>query len=148
MIPAVVMPSATRVLVEFFTEQFAATQHFDDVVVLGRTPAPRPDRWLLVRSVGGHRRDVVTELASMTLEGWAGTDIAPAPSDAGMICHVARALLWAAQGTVVGTTHRTTLSRVVDLAGPADLPDPVSGQSRTTCTVQVAMRGREMATGS
>lgn len=146
--PPVLMPMAARVLVEFFEAEFAELVGFGPIDVCPRTPSDRPERWLLVRQIGARRRDVVTEVSTLTIEGWSGTELAPQPSDAELIVRTARALLWAARGQVIGTTDPTTLSSVVDVAGPADLPDPASNQPRWTCTVDVALRGHPLVVGS
>lgn len=136
--PAVIMPNAEKVLVAFFEAAFAELDGFDDLEVWSRIPDPRPDRWLLVRRVGGGRRDQICDNPMMAIEAWSGSKAEPRPSDAHDVCQTALALLHGARGQAIAGT---TLSRIEDVAGPANLPDPTSEQPRYTTTVSVVLRG-------
>lgn len=103
------------------------------VVAYGRVPDPRPARFVRILRIGGTRRDRFTDNATLTIEAWAATDQASAT-----LANTVRAALNAAEGSVVAGA---ALYTVTELSGPANLPDPVSDQSRHTWTVQIALRG-------
>lgn len=103
------------------------------VTAYGRIPKTRPARFVRVLRLGGTRRDRFVDNATLSIEAWAGTDQASA-----LLASVARAALNAHEGSVVGGA---TVYTITELSGPANLPDPLSDQSRHTWTVQVAIRG-------
>lgn len=98
-----------------------------------RVPNPRPDRFFVLRRTGGPRSSVVTEAAQMTIESWA-----PLEEAAYEQYSVARGLLLALPGRNLGGY---TVYRVDEFSGPANLPDPRSGQVRYSQTVAVHIRG-------
>ncbi len=124
--PVVVFPDATA----------AVTSRLGDVLAVptdARVPKPRPDEFIVVRRVGGPRRDIVTDEATLTIEAWAQDEAA-----AHDLAQLARAHVHAMAGTTEGDVR---VYRVGEFAGPASLPDPDSSQSRYTLTVTVAVRG-------
>lgn len=103
------------------------------VPVVSEPPNPRPDKFVVLRDVGGAgRSSVVVYRSTLTIEGWALTE-----PDARDLCHLARAHFLALKGTVVGDL---SFYDVRDLAAPGSLPDPLSGSPRYTATVEVALR--------
>lgn len=104
-----------------------------DVPTDVRVPNPRPEEFILVRRVGGTRRDIVTDEATITIEAWAQDEAA-----AHDLAQLARAYVHAMAGSAEGDVR---VYRVGEFAGPASLPDPDSAQSRYTLTVTVAVRG-------
>lgn len=101
--------------------------------VSGKVPNPRPDTFVTVRRTGGAQANRVVDAATIVVEAWALTDTAALD-----LAQLARRALHEAQGTVVGDT---TVYRVQELSGPAELPDPLSEQPRTTQTFTVETRG-------
>ena len=124
-------PDATAVVVRFLARQFAAT---DAPVPVGtRVPNPRPERFVLVRRVGGHRATLVTDAARLAVEAWDSS-----PANAADLAERCRSWLHAMAGTV---QDDVPVYVVGDVGGPADLPDPLSDQPRYTFTVEVTVRG-------
>jgi transposase InsO family protein len=103
-------------------------------------PNPRPDQFYVVRRVGGISRSVVMDDATVIVEAWALTD-----EEAADLAQLARAHLLAIAGDVI---DGVTVWRVVDVGGPANLPDPTSGQSRMTATYQISARGSSLSAAS
>ncbi len=101
--------------------------------VSGKVPNPRPPTFITVRRTGGVRLNRVADDATVVVEAFAATDTAALD-----LAQLARQALHAARGTVVGGT---VLYRIEELSGPAELPDPISEQSRVTQTFTVATRG-------
>lgn len=99
-----------------------------------RVPNPRPDEWLMVRRVGGPRRDLVIDDATLAIEAWSVSD-----ANSHDLAQLARAYLIAMVGETVGDS--LFVYRVDELSGVANLPDPESTQSRHTFTVAVTVRG-------
>ena len=103
------------------------------VPVVAKPPNPRPDRFVVLRDVGGAgRSSVVLYRSTLTVEAWALTD-----PDARDLCHLARSHVLALKGTVVDAL---LFYDVRDIAAPGSLPDPLSGSPRFTWTVEVAIR--------
>lgn len=124
--PLVVFPDTVAVALSWLREQLAEE-------CVSRVPNPRPARFVLVRRVGGPRRDLVTDEATVTVEAWAATE-----QDAHDLAQLARAALH----TLAGRKHDDiTVYKVGEFAGPASLPDPESDQPRYTLTMTIAARG-------
>lgn len=98
-----------------------------------KVPNPRPTEFYVVQRVGGPRRELVLDDATLVVESWAQTSEAASDN-----AEEARAYLSALCSDFVGDA---LVYRVVEVAGPAELPDPLSDQSRVTFTVQVTLRG-------
>lgn len=114
----------------------AAAAYLDSVLsvaVVTHVPNPRPDEFVTLRRTGGPRETLVSDGAQITVESW-GPDDETAHDNA----QTARAYLHAAAGTVI---EGVQFYRVDELAGPVNLPDPESAQSRFTFTVIVGARG-------
>lgn len=124
--PVVVFPDAVAAV----TSRLAAVV---GVETTSRVPNPRPAEFILVRRVGGPRRDLVTDEATLTIEAWAQSEEA-----AHDLAQLARAHVHA----MAGSTHGdVVIYKVGEFAGPAWMPDPDSTQPRYTLTVTVAVRG-------
>lgn len=109
------------------------------VSTAGKVPNPRPEEFIVVRRVGGPRRNVVTDEATLTVECWSDSDEA-----AHDLAQLARATIHQMVGEMFDDTP---VYRVTEFSGPVHLPDPTSTQPRYTFTVAVAMRGA-VPTGS
>lgn len=131
---SVVFPDATAVLVSFLRTELAARS--DSATVGSRVPNPRPDRFVLVRRVGGPALNRVADNATVTIECW---DLAA--EDAHDLAQLCRALVHSLPGS---ERSGTPIYRVTELAGPGELPDPLSDHPRYTVTMQVAMRGTSL----
>lgn len=93
-----------------------------------RVPQERPVEFVRVVRVGGQRRNVITDRATVVIECWAGSDY-----DAAILCGLTRAYLFALAPDKV--------RRVSEIAGPQSFPDPISEHPRYQFTVQIDMRG-------
>lgn len=104
-----------------------------DPPVLPRIPNPRPDTFVTVQRVGGPRRNLVTDAATLAIEAWAPTEEA-----AHDLAQLARGHVAAMVGDLFAGVP---VYRVDEFSGPQLLPDPTSDQPRYTFTVAVATRG-------
>lgn len=101
--------------------------------VHGRIPNPRLATFVTVTRTGGPKRNLVTDGAQITVESWAATDVA-----AMALAQLTRGYLNALPGQSVSGVP---VYRVDEISGPADLPDPLSDQSRCSQSFTVALRG-------
>lgn len=101
--------------------------------VTGKVPNPRPATFVTVRRTGGTRQNLVADNATVVVEAYAASDTAALD-----LAQLARRALHSARGSVVAGT---TIYRIEELSGPAELPDPLSDQPRVTQTFTVATRG-------
>lgn len=124
---AVVFPDAVAVAIAWLTEQMGPG------LVYPRVPKVRPDRFVLVRRVGGPRLNKVADNALLAVEAWD-----QAEEDAHDLAQDARGYLHALRGE---TVNGVACYRVDELSGPQLLPDPESEVPRYVFTVQTAMRG-------
>jgi hypothetical protein len=100
-----------------------------------RTPSPRPSEFVKVIGVGGVRRDQVTDVPTLAVEAWASTR-----SRAAALAQEVRAVMASLEGA---TFAGYTVQAVTEYAGPGDLPDPLSDQSRYTATYAIAIRSEQ-----
>jgi len=106
-----------------------------DAPVSSKVPSPRPPRFVTVRRHGGPRAHTVVDAPQIGVEAWGETD-----ADAHDLAQAARsALLYRLPGQVI---DGHTVYRVTEIGGPGNLPDPVSGQPRYVCELQVLIRGK------
>lgn len=103
-------------------------------------PDPVPDYFVRVRRVGGTRATLVSDAALLAIEAYA--DFSDAAHD---LAQEARAAVHALLGTSV---QGHPVYKTEEVAGPFDLPDPLSNQARYTFTVAVHFRGAASAIGS
>lgn len=126
--PSVVFGDATAAVVGLLATALSPTQ------VHSRVPATRPDEFVTALRVGGARRNVVVDDATVLVEAWAaGVDRAHD------LAQLARAAVHAAHGDRVGP-QSLLVCDTAEFAGPAMQPDPLTSQARYTLTVQVSLR--------
>jgi hypothetical protein len=104
-----------------------------EVDVFSEIPNPRPTSFIVVRRLGGVRRNLVADGAQIGLECWGSDDV-----DAYEVAAAARAHMVALYGQVLDGVQ---VYRVDELAGPSSSPDPDSGQARYTFQWSVMVRG-------
>lgn len=138
MTEVVLFPDATATVIDLLGAALA--ERDDDAPVLPRVPDPRPARFVTVRRTGGVSRSIVIDDTQLTVESWGDSD-----EDAHDLAQLCRGLLHAAVGTVQGVV---VMYRVTEVAGPANLPDPMSDQPRYSQTFLAAMRGSAEDLGS
>jgi len=97
------------------------------VPVVADVPAARPAEFIRVLRTGGPRETLRTEAAQITVEGWAGSK-----QRAKFLLNRCRAILNRSEGALFG---------VIELSGPADLPDPTTAQIRYTMSFQIRAHG-------
>lgn len=134
-VPAVLFPDAAALLIGYLRDQL--TDRGDSTAVGQKTPNPRPDQFVTIHRVGGPRRSVVADAPLLAVECWATND-----PDAHDLAQLARALLHTARGRSI---DGVAVYRIAEAAGPVNLPDPLSQQSRYTFTLEVALRGAALA---
>lgn len=122
----VVFPDATDLLVTYLDGEL--TEH-----VGSRIPNPRPTTFVRVLRTGGPKRNLVTDQPQMTFESWGDDD-----AEAADLAQQVRSLVNALPGQIV---DGVPVYRVDELSGPANLPDPLSSQSRYTQSFAIALRG-------
>lgn len=121
-------------------ELFRAAIAADVSEVLGSTipastkvPGTRPQEFLVVRRIGGSRRDLVTDVPVIQIEAWATKE-----SRASRIANIAQALM---QGYVEVGGYSVGLED--EIVGPTSYPDG-SQQARYTASYAMAVRGEEL----
>lgn len=129
--PVVLFPDAVAVVTGYLRTEFGSRD--ESAPVHSRVPSTRPGRFVLVRRVGGPRRDLVSDLPLLTVEAWAQDE-----ADAADLLNLCRGLLGAMRGSV---QDGTTVYQVNEVGGPGWLPDPTSDHPRFTMTVEIGMRG-------
>lgn len=136
--PAVLFPDAVTAVIVGLSAAFVAND--EGAPAVNEVPVPRPDRFLTVRRLGGPRRDLVTDTAQLAFEAWETSMIR-----AQDFAQLARALVRAMAGTVVDLTAldlgRVSIGRIDELAGPHELPDPITELPRYAFSEIVAVRG-------
>lgn len=117
-------PAADGVIVEYLTGALTP------IPVATEVPKGRPARFVRVLLTGGGgRRDVVLHDAQITIEAWASSY-----AEASTLMMLADAHMNSAHRV------RSDIYNVESFGAPANLPDPLSGQSRMTATYQVTLR--------
>lgn len=100
------------------------------VPVVADIPSTRPAEFMRVIRTGGPRETLHSEAPIFAIEAWAQTK-----ARAVALIQAARAIVGPADGPLFG---------VVELGGPAYLPDPQSTQIRYTMSVQARLRGHSV----
>lgn len=95
-------------------------------------PKTRPSEFVVVRRLGGPRKNLVVESALMTFECWAATG-----STAFSLCALTRAIVDSLQGETISDIR---IYRISEAAGPHILPDPESNQMRYVFTASIDAR--------
>jgi hypothetical protein len=130
----IIFPDATETLITYLTDLLP--DYGENCPVVKEVPNVRPARFVQLFRTGGPRHNLVVDGAQITVECWADTD-----AEAADLASLVRAALLAVKSDVVGTV---TFYKVDELAGPADLPDPQSNQSRMTWSVIALLRGIDL----
>ena len=95
-------------------------------------PPDRPDSFVVVRRLGGPKRNIVTDSATVAVDAYALLG-----SQASTLIQEARAHIHALKGQTIGGM---TVYRTQEFAGPANLPDPLTDQPRYTLNVSIDVR--------
>lgn len=132
--PPVLFPDAQALVVDHLRYGLAARGI--TATVGTRVPRPRPPNLVRVLRTGGVARDILTDVAQITVEAWA-----PADETAHDIAQTCRALLLALPGGLLGSTP---VYSVAELGGPQSLPDPETDSPRFTFTHLIALRGTHL----
>lgn len=132
----VLFPDAAAVAIDYLRAELA--DRATDIPVVKDVPKPRPAVFVTVRRGGGVRQTVVSDNPILLVECWGDPDSGTGDEQAQDVAQLCRALLFAMAGTV---QSGTAVYRVGEVAGPNDLPDPLSEQPRVVFTVQVHLRG-------
>lgn len=101
--------------------------------IVGAIPNPRPARFTRIIRTGGPRSSIVTDGAQVTVESWGGTDT-QAVADAQEVRAYINAL-------INEQIADRVVSRVEELSGPGNLPDPASAQHRYVQSFRIHVRG-------
>lgn len=128
----IVFPDAAAAVIDGLEAELAARSNMTPV--RSRVPDPRPVTFVRVQRVGGPRRNLVVDDATVVVEAWAADEATG--HDLAQLC---RGIVHSLAGSTVGDT---VVYRVDEFAGPGLLPDPVSQQTRWTMTFQISTRGR------
>ncbi|ALY10739.1 tail terminator [Arthrobacter phage Suppi] len=98
-----------------------------------KVPNPRPSEFVILRRVGGVRRDLVTDEPTILVEVWANTE-----SRAVRIAAIIQGLLHS-----YSQIGEYSILGCDEISGPVNLPDGLSAQVRYTATYVVAIRSNE-----
>lgn len=129
----VIFPDTVAAVIRHLTDGLAARGQ--TVPVRDRVPNPRPVPLVMVRRLGGPRRDVVTDGPQITVECWAADNAAA--HDLAQLC---RGLVNDMPDHQTG--NGVVVYRVDEMGGPAALPDPLTDHPRYVFTTTLAVRGR------
>lgn len=103
------------------------------VPVKTRVSNPRPPTFIRVTRVGGQRRDLITDLASVVVQTWAPTE-----DQAALLAKKTRAAL----GSLSASDHGGVfVQRSEEVTAPEWFPDPASGTPAYQMTFQIQTRG-------
>lgn len=108
-----------------------------EAIVRTRVPNPRPAEFYRLIRTGGIMPVPVIDRPQLTLEAWASSE-----ARAARMQQVGRGILHGLRETDDGLT----VYGCSEIAGPADLPDPLSGQFRSTGTYLVSVRVKATTT--
>lgn len=131
MAEVIVFPDLEGLLVEYLSEALAVRGESAEAAIT--VPDPRPDRFVLVPRIGGVRRNLVVDAATIAVECWARTD-----AQAAALAALVRGLVGVLPSQRL---NGVPIYRVDEYSGPANLPDPRTAQARYTFTVAIAYRG-------
>ena len=132
------MPSASNVVVTYPNAAALVIAYLKPLVtplaVHHDVPNARPATFARVLRTGGPREGVL-DLVQLTIESWAG------PADGDVAETNAQIVRRHVNNMVGATLGSYPVYKVVELSGPAELPDPLSDSRRVTWSVQVWIRG-------
>lgn len=133
MAEVIVAPDVETIVIQYLTAEFAARAGYTTTKAYSKIPASRPAKFVRVLRTGGVF-DFVIDRAQITLEAWADK-----AADAMALMQLTRGLMHAIDRvTVSGVTYQFYDPQ--EFSGPANLPDPESGQERYTETFSVGVR--------
>lgn len=122
----IVFPDVEKLLIDYLTPRISC--HVGDAV-----PNPRPVEFVTINRHGGPRRNLVVDSAQIGVECW--SDLGSHASD---LAQLVRAHFNSLSGQVLSGVQ---VYKVREFAGPANLPDSRSSQSRYVQTFGVDVRG-------
>lgn len=130
-----VLPDAEAACIDELRVRLDANPDLTGIAAATRIPKPRPNEFYRITRVGGVRRDIVNDLHTLLVEGWALTE-----TRAAHLCSMGVAYLEAAgRDGMVGDV--VCSGRFDIFALPANLPDPsVPDRYRYTATISVTLR--------
>ena len=143
MVELIEPPDAEAAMTAHLLAALAAQEGFEDVDVVGALAArtedydPAPEV-VVVRRTGGTERDLIVDVAQLTLTSWGA-----APDDEERASAIARrvhAIVRAAERD--GYLGGLVCSEVRPLSTPYADPDPTTARARYSATYTVALRGR------
>lgn len=121
--PVVVWPDVTMLAANYLAGLL-------DVPVSARIPRPRPDQFVVLRRVGGPRRNALTDDARLDVQVWA-------PSDARAVEIAQQARRHLAEMP----QHLAEVRQFAEDSGPTLIPDAPSDVPRVLLTVVLSVRG-------
>lgn len=143
MVELIEPPDAEAAMVAHLLAALAVQEGFEEVDVVASLPTrtedytPAPET-VVVRRTGGAERDLIVDVAQLTLTSWA-----PSPDDEERASAIARrvhAIVRAAERA--GCLGELVCSEVRALSTPYADPDPTTARARYSATYTVALRGR------
>lgn len=127
MVEVLVAPDAEALLISYLNTAYAARSN--SVRAGTEVPANRPSAFVRVIRVGGTSA-LVVDSVTFAIESWADDPILAYTNAA-----LTRGLIHA-----IGSVNGSQFYNPQEFAGPANLPDPESGQARYTQTISVGVR--------
>lgn len=126
----IVIPPDAESLIELGL-QLRLDQLWDKPVHVGLSvPNPRPSEFVVVIRAGGVMRNKVTDEPTIIVEAWSDRG-----SRAWQLANLCRGIMhWFTE------INGHAVYDVSEFAGPGNLPDPLTGQSRYTATYSVPIR--------
>lgn len=129
----IVFPDVEALVVSYLNTAFTARS--ETARASTKVPATRPTKFVRVIRTGGPSSELVIDRAQLTIEAWANK-----ATDAIALMQLTRGLMHAIdQVTYSSRTYQ--FYKPQEFSGPANLPDPDSGQERYTETFSVGVRG-------
>jgi hypothetical protein len=130
----IIFRDAEATATSYLLEEFAARDWVAGLTATSAIPNPRPARYLQVIRTGGFIHDMVWDRPQLLIIAASDDE-----GDAIDILNLVRGLMVAAG--IVGEMGEATVSEVNEFSGPANWPDPNSGQPRYRCTFELDLRG-------
>lgn len=125
----IIFPDVTQTVVNHLRARLAAAGF--TLTVATEVPSPRPSPLVMVRRVGGVKRNIATDEPLVVVDCWADS-----PETAHDVAQYARGLINAMPRDGVALVRGVT-----EAGGPQFFPDPVTDAPRYTQTFQIAMAG-------
>lgn len=102
-----------------------------DVPVYTKVPKDRDAAFIVVRRNGGAADNRVLDVATVTVDAWAGSD-----AEASVLAEDARSLFFHESSSM------PLVRGVEEITGPYSTPDPESGSPRFRFTMQLGVRAK------